>query len=52
LEQIEQRANGLGRTRIAADFTRDCECGSHGDGRTLSHDADDEAGLQLRVKTI
>jgi hypothetical protein len=50
LPEIQQPADRLGRTRVAADFARDCERGILSDGRTHPHIADDEAGLQLLVK--
>ena len=45
----QQSADRLGRTGIAADSARGMQRDFHGDGRTHSHDADDETGLQFRV---
>jgi hypothetical protein len=48
----QQHADRLGRTSLAADSAHDCERSIHGNRRTYSHDADDEAGLQIRVKAL
>jgi hypothetical protein len=40
-----RRRNGIKQTAFAADSACDCERSDHGDGRTHSHDADDETGL-------
>ena len=50
--EIQQSADGLGRTRVAADSVGDCERDFHRNGRTHSHDANDEARFQLRVVVV
>jgi hypothetical protein len=45
-------ADGIRRTRSAADSARDRERRVHGDGRTHSDFADHEPGLQLCVRRV